>query len=270
MHRMSLFLFLVIIFPRAHGAFQEGMLGPMVVGMGGVSVAVSGSCWGTATNPSLLSEQRIMNLSISFSPHRFGLTELATGGLLLVHPTPWGTFGAVISHTGFNLYREMVVGIGGGWRIGSGIHAGLSIRYFHLAIEGHGKDQTIGVQAGLLVNLNPKLNIGFSAGNLNSPVIGERRERIPQVYRTGISYKPATNVEVALDLVKDILHPLEFRAGFQYRLLNMLVLRCGTGVEPSQFGGGIGLELSSLGFDYAFTHHSVLGITHQLALNVDV
>jgi len=267
---MRLFLFLVGLFHQAPGAFQEGMLGPMVVGMGGSSVAVSGSDWGTITNPSLLSEIGHGSLSIAFSPHRFGLTELATGAMLHVHSTPWGTFGAMISSTGFNLYREIVVGLGGGWRIAEGFHAGLSVRYFHLAIEGHGTDQTVGIQVAFLVNLDPKLNLGFSAGNVNSPVIGEAKERIPQVYRTGISYKPITDVEVALDIVKDVLHPLELRAGFQYRPLTVLVLRGGTGVEPSQFSGGIGLELSSLGFDYAFTHHSVLGITHQLALNVDL
>lgn len=270
MRTFKLVLCFVVFSRQTPAAFQEGMPGPTAVGMGGASAAVSGSCWGVITNPSLLAEHTTSSFSFCFSPHRFGLSELASGALLHIHSTSWGTYSAMVAHTGFSLYREIVAGVGGGWEIVPGLQAGMSMRYFHLAIEGYGADDMIGVQAGFLLHINAQFNLGFSASNINSPVIGEGEERMPQMYRTGVSFKPAADLEIAVDLVKDILYPLELCLGFQYRVLAMVVLRGGTGVEPSQFSGGIGFVLSGVSFDYAFTRHSVLGITHQLGLHVDV
>jgi len=268
MNRACVGLLLLGFSQELVAAFQEGAPGPVAAGMGNASVAVSGSLWGISANPSLLSERRETSLSITFSPHRFGLSELAAGGLLHVCVTPVGVFGATISHTGFALYREIVGSIAGGWQVLPGLQAGVSIRYFHLAIEGYGTDQAFGVQLGLLAILTTKLKLGFSASNLNSPVIGEGRERLPQVYRTGISFQPVSDLEIAIDLLKDIHYPLELHAGFQYKFLSMLALRAGTAVEPSLFSAGVGMWFSDVSFDYAFTHHSVLGITHHLALNI--
>jgi len=254
----------------AQGAFQDGTTGPVALGMGGASCALMQSPWGTLANPSLLSSAGPFHLAAMISPHRFGLSELATGRMLAIVPTAWGTFAGSVSHEGFGLYREIVAGLSGGWQMASGFHAGVSVRYFHLAIAGYGMGHAVGIQVGFLLVLNRVASFGFSAGNINAPVLGRSEERLPQTYRTGVSVSLADGFEVAVDLAKDVLHPLQVQSGFQYRLLNELIFRAGTGLEPSSFGAGLGLRWSDIAFDYAFNLHPVLGLTHFITAGIEL
>jgi hypothetical protein len=270
MFRLITVMILTGLFSRAEGAFEEGVPGSVARGMGGAFVAVTASSWGVVGNPSLLSPLEAFQVSVSFSPHRFGLAELATQAVMAALPTPWGTFGIAASHTGFRLYRELGADIMGGWRVAKGLYAGVSLRYYHLAIAGYGNGHALGFRTGLLIILSPATNLGFSAGNINAPVIGEADERLPQTLRVGIAVKPVPDLELAVDLAKDIIHPLQFQAGVQYRLIPELIVRAGTGVEPSFFGAGMGLRWSGVIFDYAFTRHPVLGISHFVAAGIEV
>jgi hypothetical protein len=261
---------LVLLSNSANAAFDDNGSGAVASGMGGASSAVAQSPWGVLSNPSLLTSIGNLYVTACVVPHRYGLTELAVGRMLLVVPSAWGTFGVSGAVEGFELYRETQIALSGAWQVGSGFQAGASVRYYHLAIAGYGTGMTVGIQLGFLLALGDLARVGFSAGNINAPGIGRLSERLPQSYRSGIALRPLRGFEIAVDLFKDILYPLQVQAGFQYELVQELMVRAGTSVEPSTFSVGLGFHLSTAVFDYALMQHPVLGISHSISVGVEL
>jgi len=69
-------------------------------------------------------------------------------------------------------------------------------------------------------------------------------------------------------LEKDIKFNLSFMSGINYDITENFSLRIGFANEPSKFSGGIGINISSFNFDYAFFTHPDLGVTHQAGITI--
>lgn len=236
--------------------------------MAGAGVAMRDNPWAAFANPGCLAvfDERI--LSVSYTPQPFGLKELSRAAFSYIEPTSIGTFAVSGSRFGFGLYREVDIQLAFSLPISGMFSAGGSLHYYHLGIERYGSAQTVGADIGLVAELSGQLQWGFAAFNVNAPSIGAARERLPQVFSTGLVYFPVPDAAIAADLEKDIRFPVEVHLGMQYRLLDLLSLRVGTIAEPSMFSAGIGLRLSFAGFDYSFTNHSDLGPTHGFSLSI--
>jgi hypothetical protein len=251
-----------------YAAFEHLARGSGSIAMGGAAIAVSGNPWAAFSNPAGLStfDERI--LSIYYSPQPFGLKELAHGSFSYTEPTAIGTFAASGSRYGFELYREVDLQISYGNDISDLLSAGATVHYYHLSIERYGSAQTFGVDVGLLAQLTEQIRWGFSAFNINVPTIGSAKEKLPQVFVTGIAYSPIPELTLAVDLEKDVRYPVELHAGIQYMFLDLLAARVGTTNDPSIFSAGLGIRYSFVQLDYAFANHSELGAMHQMSLSL--
>jgi hypothetical protein len=137
-----------------------------------------------------------------------------------------------------------------------------------LSIERYGSAHTVAVDVGMLARLTDRVQWGFTAFNVNGPSIGAARERLPQVFVSGIAYLPIPEAMLVADLEKDIRYPVQLHAGVQYSLLDVVALRAGTTTDPSVLSAGIGIHYSMVQLDYAFTNHEDLGPTHQVSLSL--
>jgi hypothetical protein len=252
----------------AHGAFEQVTQGSRSVSMGGASVAeASNTCW-TSTNPSSLASILRRTVSLHYSPEPFGLKELAHWAFSYVEPTGIGAFALSGSRFGFELYHEVTFTTSFSRPIVDRLLVGLNLNYYSLTIQNYGSGKTFGVDLGMLVTLSDQLRWGFATFNINAPVIGQAKERLPQIFSTGISYQPTGDATIALDLVKDIRYQTEVDIGFEYKLVNILALRGGTSSDPSVLNAGIGIHYSIVQLDYAFSNHPNLGNTHQASLSI--
>ncbi|HMT12590.1 MAG TPA: hypothetical protein PKA39_13315, partial [Ignavibacteria bacterium] len=109
----------------------------------------------------------------------------------------------------------------------------------------------------------------FSAFNLNRPSIGTQKDKLPQVYRTGLSIQPRTDLNFVLDVEKDTRYTASVKAGIEYTLYDMINLRAGIGTEPTKFSGGVGFCNSLFEVDYGFYNHQDLGLTHQGTITIN-
>jgi len=250
------------------GAFERNSHGGRAIGMGGASIAIMDNPWAVFTNPGALGAQQPRTLSLFYSPQPFGLRELAHGSFSYVEPMPFGTLAFSGSRYGFELYREVALTLSYGGRIADLLLYGISVNYLSLSIEKYGSASTVGVDAGILVAVSDEVSWGFVATNLNAAAIGALKEKLPQVFSTGLSYKPIHEATIAADIVKDIRYEAELRLGVEYIVLDLISLRSGTSSDPSAFNAGLGIRYSLLELDYAFSSHPELGMTHQASLSI--
>jgi len=236
--------------------------------MGGAFVGIADNPWALVYNPAGLGRIRSTEASVFYSPQLFGLKELSLASFVFCHSTSLGNFGVSGSRFGFELYREVTGTISYSNSYRDFFSFGLNFTYNSLTIKNYGAAVALGVDIGLLADITEELRWGFFAANVNAPTIGRAKEKLPQLYTSGLGYSPIQGLRIGLDVVKDVRYSTSVRGGLEYNLLDALSLRAGVGSNPATFSFGIGVDRSFVGFDYALTSHQELGLTHQFSVSV--
>jgi hypothetical protein len=265
MFKVSLFL---MVFSSVSLAGFDGLpSGPRIGGMGGTCTAVTGDIWAAVHNPALLNRAKGWDGSVTCMPGQFGLDELThvAAGLM----TGVGPGGAAISlrSFGFELYRELTVTASVGCPFGP-VGAGISVRYYSVAISSYGSASTLGLDAGCTIELINGLTWGCALMNLNSPTIGSSREPVPRSFSSGVAMELFPYGLIAIDYSKEESCVPTLSVGLEYAVLGEWKLRCGLSDVPGLLAAGVGVRLDALSFDYAASFHQELGLTHALSLSL--
>lgn len=249
--------------------FENVDLGSRPVALNGAFTSIADNSQAIFYNPSGLGQMYYREIAFFYSPAPYGLTELAIAALAYAEPTSYGTFGIGIKTYGFELYKELNVLLSYGNNYKDKIFYGLNLNFYNLKIENYNSASSFGLDFGAMAYLHKYVRWGFIAKNVTGAKIGESKEKIAQVYRTGFNFVPLQNVNLVLEVEKDVKYPLSFRSGIEYSVLDYVDLRFGVGSEPTVFAGGIGLSYNLFQIDYALTKSPDLGITHQGTLTVN-
>lgn len=261
---LALFFFPHAAFP----AFERMNHGSRAAAMGNSLVALAANEWSAFVNPAGLQTIRERTISLFYVPQPFEIKELSHGAVSYVEPTSFGAFAVSGSTLGFELYRETRIGISYSDEFVKAVKAGVNLNYYSVSIQNYGSAGTIGIDVGLLVEISDEVRWGFAAFNLNAPKIGAAKEKLPQMFSTGVTFAPVSEAIIAASLVKDVRFPVELHMGVEYSLLEMIALRAGTTSDPNTLNAGIGIKYSFAQFDYAFSSHGELGMTHQFSLSL--
>jgi hypothetical protein len=266
----GVFLAFILCLEVACAGFEKRDQGARPIGMGGAFVALADNVWAIAFNPAGLSRVPGDEVSAFYAPQPFGLTELSLASFALVHPTSRGSFGLLVNRFGFDLYREVswIFAYSNSYK--DAFSFGINLTYNSVAIKNYGSASVIGVDVGLLATVYTGLRWGFFASNINAPTIGQAKEKLPQMYSSGLSYSPAKGLLLDLDVLKDVRYPTLIRGGIEYDVVDAVSLRAGVGSNPTKFSSGFGVHYSLIHFDYAMTTHPDLGLSHQFSVAVDL
>lgn len=268
-YAMKVALFIIFWFPvTLRAGFEPTEHGARPLGMAGAFVALSDNVWAPFFNPAGLRLMNWREVAVFYSPQPFGLKELAHGSISYVEPTSIGAFGFSARTYGFELYREVTATVSYANAYRNVLFYGANISYYHLSISNYGSDGTIGIDIGILAYITDYLRWGFCAINMNMPTIGQAKEKLPQVYTTGLSFNPLSELVMNLDVQKDVKYPASVRFGVEYEIFDMLALRTGVANNPSKFSAGLGVRYSIIEFDYALYTHQELGLTHQISVGI--
>lgn len=264
-------ILLFLSFRISYSQFELIDIGAKPISLGGAFTSLANNSNAVYYNPAGISQMPFREISIFYSPAPFGLKELANGSINYVEPTKFGAFGLSAKTYGFELYKEITATLSYANNYRKKIYYGANINYYNLKIQNYGSASTVGVDIGVLAYFTDFLRWGFSAYNLNRPSIGTQKDKLPQVYRTGLSVQlPFRNdVNFMLEAEKDTRYTASVKAGLEYTLYNMVNLRAGIGTEPSRFSGGIGFNYSLFEIDYGFYNHQDLGLTHQGTITIN-
>lgn len=260
---------LLVSFRVNYAQFELLDVGAKPIALGGAFTSLANNSNAVYYNPAGLSQMPFREVSIFYSPAPFGLKELANGSVNFVEPTKFGAFGVSAKTYGFELYKEITVTASYSNNYKKKIYYGANVNFYNLKIQNYGSASTFGVDIGGLAYLTDFLRWGFAAFNLNRPKIGTQDDKLPQVYRTGISVQPRNELNFMLDVEKDTRYTTSVKAGIEYSLYDMIDLRAGIGTEPTKFSAGVGLYYSIFEIDYGFYNHQDLGLTHQGTITVN-
>ena len=258
----------LILLQVSHASFERREQGARPIGMGGAFTGIADNTWAMIFNPAGLAQLRAREFSAFYSPQPFGLSELSLSSFSFVEPTAIGNFGISAHRFGFELYREISATISYANSYREIFFFGLNVSYHSLTIKSYGSASTIGIDLGLMTTITPGLRWGFFAANINAPSIGQAKEKLPQVFSSGIAYVPVQGLLIAVDLVKDVRYPVIVKAGVESKLVDVVSLRAGVGSNPTRFSSGLGVHYSSFQFDYALTAHQDLGLSHQFSVTI--
>jgi competence ComEA-like helix-hairpin-helix protein len=233
--------------------------------MGGTSAAYVNDSGALMSNPAGLSMTTNFHAAAEYS-NLFGMSELNASIFTAKHSFGAQAVGVGVQTFGNKLYHEQTVIAGYSLRPFQMVSVGVSLRYYHLAIEKYGSIGVMSMDVGFIARLHPTVQWGMFCHNLNKSRIGSRDEAIPQIFSTGIYCTPVQSIHLALDLVKDVLHPLSTRIGCEYQLFDRLFLRAGVMTELDQITFGGSFQFNHFQTGYAGQYHPDLGLTHQFAI----
>lgn len=259
---------LVVLISPVHGAFERLPYAGRGVALGFASASLPGCPWGVWHNPAALNVRAAQSVSVSYIPGVFGITELSHASAVYTQPFTFGTMGVGASRFGFNLYRETRLAVSASTSVNDFVHAGITLNYYNVSIQNYGAAAAPGLDAGLMIEISDELWWGSFVGNVTGTAIGGSREKIPQLFSTGITFSPVREALLTAGLSKDIRHPVQVGAGFEYSFLDMFAARIGTSTEPAMLTAGVGITVAFGRFDYGFSSHSLLGSTHTISLTV--
>lgn len=260
---------LLVLFRNSFAQFELIDIGAKPISLGGAFTSLANNSNAVYYNPAGISQLQFREISIFYSPAPFGLKELANGSVNYVEPTKFGVFGLSAKTYGFDLYKEITVTATYSNNYKKKIFYGANVNFYNLKIQNYGSASTFGIDIGGLAYLTDFLRWGFAAFNLNRPKIGTQDDKLPQVYRTGISIQPRNDINFVLDVEKDTRYTTSVKAGIEYSIYDMIDLRAGIGTEPTRFSGGVGLHYSIFEIDYGFYNHQDLGLTHQGTITIN-
>jgi hypothetical protein len=239
--------------------------GGRAAGMGNATVALY-DFWAVSHNQAGLANITSPAAGVYFE-NRYQVKELSLGAGAFVLPASSGVFGLSFTYFGFELYNETKVGLAYARNFGDRFSAGVQLNYHNTGIgEDYGNQGNLTAELGFIFKITRQLSLGAHLFNPGQTKIGDYAdERIPTIFRTGISYQFSDKVIVAAETEKNINDPLIFKAGIEYRVIDMLYLRGGLGTNPATNAFGFGLELGNLNIDFATSFHYILGYSPQLS-----
>lgn len=267
----------------ARAVFDDYDPSPRMRAMGGGACALADDGSALFYNPAGLAQLQDYRLFSSY--HRpYGLDFMEHLAASVTVPLPrygvasLGFEGFGVTYEGQDLSSENTFSFSHGLTLMQDIHSSLSMGYtLHLyslelgeSVSGEalGSAQALGVDFGILAVLRGRTRMAAVIKNLNRPRMGEGyREDLPRHLSLGIAYQPYPGVVTVLDLDKKFGQETRMNGGLEAEIVSFMALRFGVQTKPDRLMGGVGFNYQGVHLDYALVNHSVLPLTHQLAVS---
>ncbi len=271
MKRLTAAIIILLCFcaENSNAQFENTDIGARAAGLNGAFTSLSNNSLAIFYNPSGLGQLKYREVSVFYSPSPFGISEISTAALTYAEPLKFGTLGLGIRTYGFDLYRETNAILSYGNNFREKIFYGLNVNYYNLDIQNYNSASAFGADIGAMAYITDFLRWGFFAKNITGTKIGSSKEKLAQVYRTGLNAQPRNDINVILEFEKDVKYPLSVRGGMEYSVNDYADIRAGIGTEPTSFSGGITINYNIFQLDYAIYNYQDLGITNQGSLTVN-
>lgn len=269
---MKTLVIVVLVFTfqkNSMAQFENTDIGAKALGLNGAFTSLADNSLSVFYNPSGLGQMKYREISVHYSPSPYGVSEISTEALTFAEPFKFGTIGISFKTFGYDLYRETNGIFSYANNIKGKIFYGFNLCYYNLFIKNYNSASSIGADIGALAYLTEYLKWGFFVKNLTGSTIGTSKEKIAQVYKTGFTIQPESDLNFAIEIEKDVKYNLSFKGAIQYSINDYVDVRSGIGTQPASFSGGVSLNYNIFQLDYAMYNHSDLGIINQGTLTVN-
>ncbi len=241
--------------------------------VGGKSEAMANSSitiadiWSIYHNQAGLANLKNMTVGAYFG-NKYFVKELSLKSIAFVLPTKTGVFGVNYTHFGYSLYSENKIALAYARKLGKYISMGIQLDYLYTKLpEDYGKKGTALAEVG--IRSEPIKNLVIAAHVFNiwqAKIADYDNERIPTIFKIGMSYTFSDKVLVSIQTDKNIYDKPIFKAGVEINMHNKLFLRTGISSNPYFNTFGIGYNLKNFQFDLSFEKHQTLGYSSSMSI----
>ena len=202
----------------------------------------------------------------SFSAGIYGERRYMLEGLqqfcgVLQFPFLKSGLGLQLDYVGSALMNESAFGFSYGKQLGDKLSAGLRFRYYQLYAPGYVRASALWAEAGLLFQLTPQLQTGFSFSRSTKPSLASTEPDLTQIYRFGLGYDPSKHISISTDWIKETNQPLLGTIAILYAFQEGLRLRAAWQTTTNQPVAGAGLYWKGSWTDIMVSYHPMLGFT---------
>jgi hypothetical protein len=228
---------------------------------------VQNNVFGAYTNVATLGTLSQSSIG-TFAERRFGLQDINNATLLAAIATKSGGIGIEANRYGFAGFSETQVGVGYGRNINNKISIGGKVNYYTQQIPSYGKANVVNIEAGMLLQLTPRLKSGVSMFNPIASKFGiDNSEKLASIYKLGIGYDVSNKVFIGGEFVKQENTPLNFVGMVHYQFEKMFYAKVGVSTAAANVFAAAGVSLSNQFKIEIFTsHHQQLGFSPGLML----
>lgn len=256
--------FLVLLFLlSSHYAFAIGDLkisGARQVGMGMNSIGMA-NIYGAYNNQAAGAYLERPSFGIYYAPVFLGQNVSNISAIIAVPVKKGGTIGVSVNYFGYSLFNEKKVGLSYAIKLAKWLSLGMQLDYLNTKISGYGSKNYVTFELGAFSKPIDELSIAFHVYNpLKIYVDKATGEKVPTLFRFGITYEAIKRFFIAVQIDKDLKNKLIFRAGAEYTLKDLINFRAGVATNPVTGTLGIGVMLKQgVSFDAAFSYQGNLG-----------
>jgi hypothetical protein len=259
---------LLLGFSEAFAQKDNHPIGARSAALGNASVTLD-DFWSVHNNQAAMAFYNHMSAGV-YAENRFLMKELTQGAFGFILPVKnAGVFGINYNYFGYNLYNESKVGLAYALAFGKNISGGVQLDYLYTHIaEDYGNHSLVTFEVSMYAKIIKNLVLGVHVYNPISIKLSKvSNERVPTIFRLGLSYSFSDKALIAIETEKDINQKAQFRAGIEYHLVKPVYLRLGIGTNPFSNSFGIGLEFGKFRVDISASRHQILGFSPQLSMD---
>jgi len=255
---LSCMLLVICCSQSVFAAFEPRLSDARIRGLGGASAALAGYTPSIFSNPATIASTGPSDAGVSwYDP--FMETDISTlQAYAALRQMPFdahGTAGIGYERFGNRRYRETMAVVGYATKVFSGLTGGVSVSYMQREIAAGENDSAVGLNAGIVLAVSSKIDIGAAVQSVNEPGIGDHDERVTSTTIAGIALRPSENVVLAGDVEFRKERDAAWRLGGEAAVLPCLVLRAGVSGNPSTFSAGAGYRHALFRADAAIVRH---------------
>ena len=269
MKRAILFVFILLsCSASAQAAFDN--LGPSAksLSLANACVALTDEPSVLSINPGALGFLRGKGFQTSLS-RLYELEELSERELYLAFPFRRFTLGAglyVFGKSGY--YQESMFSLALGYAIKDRVSVGANFKYMRVSFSDEYEAlSAFSVDIGSTFKVNPEIQLGLAAKNMNQPELVKNSSDIPTNVSFGLAVFPFEEVTLLFGISYEERYREQLHLGQEIKLLKNLPLRFGIQTSPACYAFGAGFNFDKLLLDYAYSNHSVLGNTHKISFS---
>ena len=205
-------------------------------------------------------------MAIIASDMRFGVTELRPIGVGFIQPTKSGVFGVSLQHFGFSALRQQKLGLALARRFSDKLNVGIQLDYVHLQAPNYGNAHLLTFEIGCNTLITKDLTLAAFVYNPLAVRLSVE-ERTPSVFRLGTAYTVNRYVIVALELEKTLVDAVNFSFGLDYKITDVVSVRCGFSSLPARFSFGFGYNVGkNFVMDFGLAHQALVGSIPAVSL----
>jgi hypothetical protein len=260
-------LLLLLCHVKVEGASEFRTAGSrmMVPGLGSVSVI---SPFNPIGNQAGMAFQQDASVSLYYANTGIaeGVNNFSGMGMLRFKKN--GTLGFSVSYFGYNLFNDKKFGLSYALKLADFVSIGAQVDVLNTKIAGYGARTSATFELGTLFKVTETINLGAHVYNpLRVKLNNDTEERIPTVFRLGGTYHRGDQFQVTAELEKDMDVDLAFRAGFDYKVSEIIFVRAGFLSLPLSGSAGAGLILKSFRLEVLGAWQAVTGFAPHVGMS---